>query len=249
MRKSWRQKPNVMVRGLIKLVSVLGYTYARVPFSAPRDCNLCGYSGRFRHSGLYFIRPDALCMSCWSTDRERLFAIYLDRSGWTSDGKDILHFAPEESIVKLLKPAAKRYLTADLFSKKADVDWNIEEIPADGASFDAVICSHVLEHVDTETALREINRVLKPGGKAFLMVPIDEALETTYADAGITTEDGRYLHFRQPDHARIIGRDFKDQIRAAGFLLEEFSADASDVVRHGLLMGEKVFVATRAGGA
>jgi ubiquinone/menaquinone biosynthesis C-methylase UbiE len=184
-------------------------------------------------------------MSCWSTDRERLFAIYLDRSGWTSGNKEILHFAPEASIVKLLKPGAKRYLTADLFSKKADVNWNIEAIPAEDASFDAVICSHVLEHVDTEKALGEINRVLRPGGKAFLMIPIDEALETTYTDPSITTEEGRYLHFQQPDHTRIIGRDFKDQVRAAGFLLEEFSANASDAVKHSLRMGEKVFVATR----
>lgn len=245
MKKDWQSKPNILVRGLIKLVSALGYTYARVPVSFPRECNLCGYSGNFRYSGLYAIRPDALCMSCWSTDRERLFAIYVDRSGWTSNNKEILHFAPEPRIVKLLKPVAKRYLTADLFSERADVDWNIEQIPAEGGSFDAVICSHVLEHVDTEKALREIHRVLRPGGRALLMIPIEEALEKTYTDATITTEDERYLHFHQPDHVRIIGRDFMDQVRAAGFLLEEFLAHPRDIVKHGLQIGEKVFVAVK----
>lgn len=245
MKKAWRSKPNILVRGLVKLASALGYTYARVPFSHPRKCNLCGYSGNFRHAGLYDIRPDALCLSCWSTDRERLFAIYVDRSGWTSNDKEILHFAPEANIVNRLKPAAKRYLTADLFSERADVNWNIEQIPAEAGSFDAVICAHVLEHVDTEKALGEINRVLRPGGRALLMVPINEALEKTYTDANITTEDERYLHFRQPDHVRIIGRDFKDQVRAAGFLLEEFLAHPRDVVAHGLQIGEKVFVAIK----
>jgi len=243
--KKWRDKPNKAIRGVIKLLSVLGYNYARLPFSAPRECNICGYTGPFRHSGLYFIRPDALCKSCWSTDRERLFALYLKHSNWSSDNREILHFAPEQSIVKLLKPSTRRYITADLFSKTADVNWDIEKIPAEAQSFDTIVCSHVLEHVDTEKALREIFRVLKTGGRAFLMVPIEEALENTYVNSAATTEDQRYLHFHQPDHARILGRDFKDQIRAAGFLLEEFSADGNDIVRYGLLIGEKVFVATR----
>ena len=245
MSKDWRSKPSIFIRGLIKFISMTGYTYARVPFSAPRECNICGYSGTFRHSGLYFIRPDALCKSCWSTDRERLFALYLESSKWNSGGKAILHFAPESKIVKLLKPSAARYVTADLFTKAVDVNWDIENIPADSMSFDAVVCSHVLEHVDTEKALGEISRILKIGGKSFIMVPINEALAKTYVNERMTTEDQHYLHFHQRDHARILGRDFKDQILAAGFTLDEFSADGSDVVRYGLLMGEKVFIATR----
>jgi len=45
-------------------------------------------------------------------------------------------------------------------------------IPAPDASFDSAICTFVLEHLEEpEQALRECNRVLKPGGVAIYSVP------------------------------------------------------------------------------
>jgi SAM-dependent methyltransferase len=45
-------------------------------------------------------------------------------------------------------------------------------IPAEDASFDSAMCNHVIEHVPRPwDALREINRVLKPGGLLYLTVP------------------------------------------------------------------------------
>lgn len=45
-------------------------------------------------------------------------------------------------------------------------------IPFDDASFDAVITNQVLEHVpDLELSVREIARVLKPGGKVLALFP------------------------------------------------------------------------------
>jgi SAM-dependent methyltransferase len=47
-----------------------------------------------------------------------------------------------------------------------------EPIPFPNDSFDAVICFEVLEHLfQPEAALREIHRVLKPGGLALISVP------------------------------------------------------------------------------
>lgn len=47
-----------------------------------------------------------------------------------------------------------------------------EQLPYPGGAFDLVICNDVLEHVaDTEAVLREIYRVLKPGGTALTTVP------------------------------------------------------------------------------
>ena len=49
---------------------------------------------------------------------------------------------------------------------------NIENIPIENASLDAVICSEVLEHVDCpKESIQELVRVLKPGGIMALSVP------------------------------------------------------------------------------
>ena len=47
-----------------------------------------------------------------------------------------------------------------------------EKLPFADASFDFVSCNHVLEHIfETEKFLREIRRVLQPGGLAVVSVP------------------------------------------------------------------------------
>lgn len=49
---------------------------------------------------------------------------------------------------------------------------DIQSMPFAENSFDVVLCNHVLEHVNDDlVALREISRVLKPGGFAILQVP------------------------------------------------------------------------------
>lgn len=49
---------------------------------------------------------------------------------------------------------------------------NIISIPLSDSSLDAVICSEVLEHVDSpEESIKELIRVLKPGGVLALSVP------------------------------------------------------------------------------
>ena len=56
---------------------------------------------------------------------------------------------------------------------------SIEAIPFCDASFDAVVCSEVLEHLSDDIlqpGLREIRRVLRPGGELHGTVPADENL-------------------------------------------------------------------------
>lgn len=49
---------------------------------------------------------------------------------------------------------------------------NAQRLPFPDDSFDAVICSEVLEHVDDpDAAMAEITRVTKPGGRVALSVP------------------------------------------------------------------------------
>lgn len=44
-------------------------------------------------------------------------------------------------------------------------------LPFDDASFDEILCKDVLEHVELEPVLREIHRVLRPGGRVRVIAP------------------------------------------------------------------------------
>ena len=69
----------------------------------------------------------------------------------------MLHVAPElclESRLKQLLGTA--YLTADLYNSRAMVKIDVTDIDYPDQYFDAIYCSHVLEHVQEDRkALRE----------------------------------------------------------------------------------------------
>ena len=55
---------------------------------------------------------------------------------------------------------------------RLDIVSDITRIPVDDASFDAILCTEVLEHVpDAVSALREFMRILKPGGTLLMTAP------------------------------------------------------------------------------
>jgi SAM-dependent methyltransferase len=212
--------------------------------SFPRLCSVCGYRGRFQAGG----RPrriDARCPRCGSAERIRLMALWLDRHGEFLKHQEVLHFAPEKGLAAMLKPRVGRYVSADIQPGRADLALNIEALALPDASYGAVVCSHVLEHVDDKKALGEIYRVLKPGGIALIMLPVIEGWATTYENADVVSPEDRKRHYGQSDHVRYYGADVRDRIRAAGFTLDEFTAEGPDVLTYALQRGEKLFVAKR----
>ena len=218
--------------------------YARMYVRAERECPICGNIGFFEPFGLYYVRPDSRCGECRSLERHRLLKLAMDNMGYFPKDFEILHFAPEKCVSMFMRNAGKKYVTADLKRRGVDYNWNIEDIDCEDGSFDVVLCSHVLEHVDDRKALKECRRVLRPGGLALFMVPICEGLDVTYEDPEIAAagDAQRLLHFQQRDHVRLFGRDFRDRIRNAGFDLSEYVAQGKDAVRYGLVMGDRVFI-------
>ena len=63
----------------------------------------------------------------------------------------------------LIKLLAKTYRTADIKPGRADMVLNIEAVDLLDRSFDCIVCSHVLEHVNDRKALAEMFRLLRPG--------------------------------------------------------------------------------------
>jgi SAM-dependent methyltransferase len=97
---------------------------------------------------------------------------------------------------------------------------DVTHIPFGDQTFDAVLCSHVLEHVsDDRRALREFRRVLRTDGVALLQHPIEDA-PATDEDPAVTDPDERLERWGQSDHVRAYGRDYLERLREAGFEVE-----------------------------
>jgi SAM-dependent methyltransferase len=210
----------------------------------PRECPCCGYRGMFKPYG-FPPRFDALCRACYSLERHRLFVLLDQRHHFIRADGDTLHFAPEPQVAEYLKRGSRSYRSADIGDHRAELRENIESTSFPDASFEQIVCSHVLEHVDDSRALHELFRILKPNGAMIAMVPIIEGWDTTYEDATIVDPREREVHFGQDDHVRFYGRDFRDRVRSAGFELREYTAEGADVVRYALSRGEKIFVCVR----
>ena len=136
----------------------------------------------------------------------------------------MLHIAPERCFEPKLKKLLKRnYITADLYDSHAMIKMDITEIIYPDDYFDVIYCSHVLEHVqDDRKAMKEFYRLLKPGGWAILIVPIEA--EKTFEDPSITEPSDRLKIFGQEDHVRIYGNDYIDRLIEAGFRVQISSA-------------------------
>ena len=64
---------------------------------------------------------------------------------------------------------------AELGTNYAPLDYvcDLTDIPVEDGRFDRVLCNQVLEHLpEPGRALRELNRVMRPGGRMFLSVPL-----------------------------------------------------------------------------
>ena len=185
-------------------------------------CNVCGWTGRRFDSDQW--HPHTICWKCQSMVRHRLVVEAWQRIegltfGDLVQGKRVLHFAPEEPIQRLLQPRAATYRTADYSGQNVDLQLDMSHMPevADG-SFDLAIAADVLEHVpDHIAAMRELFRILAPGGYAVLTVPQKDHLEKTHSDPGITDPAERERLFGQNDHVRIFGNDMPQLLEGVGF--------------------------------
>lgn len=181
------------------------------------ECPCCGGSFRAFMPGRNEHNP--ICPRCGAHARHRALWLYLhERTNLFSEEVSLLHFAPEYALRRLSTLPNVRYLSADLDFPDAMEHFDITAIPHPDDSFDAILCIHVLEHVeDDRAAMRELARVLKPGGWAIVLVPIDLGLPETHEDPAITDPAERERAFWQADHLRLYGPDLPDRLREAGF--------------------------------
>ena len=96
---------------------------------------------------------------------------------------------------------------------------SLTDIPLRDDSVDLMVCYHVLEHIpDDRAAMREMARVLSPGGLALVQVPFRPGTVTD--EDPDAPEEERVRRFGQADHVRYYGDDFEDRLVEAGLAFQ-----------------------------
>ena len=193
---------------------------------ADRRCPACdgAVPGFFR----YGETREWGCPACGSSPRERLMHYLLDRSVIAvPKGSAVLHCAPNEaSLVDRFRAAAGDYVPADIDPARYAVPGmqRVDLMALDAeARFDRIYASHVMEHVpDDARVLANIARALRPGGEAWLIVPLWDR-PTEDGDMTLPPRE-RERRFGQWDHVRQYGPDFADRIAASGLSVEVVAA-------------------------
>ncbi len=176
-------------------------------------CPICGGTEFEDFNG----RVNARCSGCRAVERNRMMWMLLDRLGGFKEGQRVLHMAPEMGLARHFNKLSgdkyyptdidvDRYASNVIKMRKLDLCTDLGQF--EDNSFDLILHSHVLEHIpcDVECTLRELDRILAPGGLHFLSVPMRGT--TTAEDLSPDlTEAERLKRFGQEDHMRIFGTE------------------------------------------
>jgi SAM-dependent methyltransferase len=146
--------------------------------------------------------------------------LYLkDKTNFFKDNLKVLDIAPKRSIERqFLKLKNLTYISADIVPNRCLVRMDITNTGLIDNQFDVILCYHVLEHIpDDRKAMRELFRILKPGGWAILQSPIDMTLEKTLEGLPAFSPDEKTKVYGHPDHVRKYGMDYSKRLEEAGF--------------------------------
>ncbi len=247
MKKLFKLILNAVPRPLLIRFSYLAKPFLRLALKGEKYTDpIDGQSfKKFLPYGYVKQRENVLSPSTLSLERHRLLWLYLkNETGYFSEQLRVLHFAPEQAFHKRFQKLKNLdYTTTDLNSPLADVKADICNLPFGDKEFDFILCNHVLEHIPDDTqAMRELYRILKPGGTAILQIPQDLSRENTFEDDSVTDRKERERIFGQYDHVRVYGRDYFDKLRSIGFKVEEvdYTAQlaAEEIDKYRLAKGE-----------
>lgn len=167
-------------------------------------------------------REAAECPNCHALERTRLLTLYLEHQEPafepTSRSPKLLHMAPEPGLQKKLRRRlGDHYTTADLYWPLVDDRVDIHALPYGNATFDLILCAHVLAHVhDDLEALAELQRVLKPAGALLLQSQVFDHAATLEAGTHSSPQE-RASTLGHATRFRNYGRDHTPRIESAGF--------------------------------
>lgn len=108
---------------------------------------------------------------------------------------------------KMIEKARENYKGNENFHfVKADSS----SIPLDSDFFDAIICTHSFHHyLDAQKVMIEIHRLLKPGGRVYILDPTTDTLFGKMVD--------KIVKMFEPEHVRMYStEEFKAMFAGAG---------------------------------
>ena len=187
-----------------------------------------------------------MCPNCSSSDRERLYMLYLQKINFNKKPVKIIDFAPSKNFEKKIKSLKNvTYHSADLYRNDFDLKIDIENIKIKEETYDMLICSHVLEHINSpRKALKELNRITKKGGIGIIMVPIIPKINST-VEVPCESDDDRWKHHGQGDHIRIFGRsDFINLLKSHFDLkiIDKSYFNEVELIKSGINLDFKLYV-------
>ena len=165
---------------------------------------------------------------------------------------ELLDIAPDQNLAGWLrKKQSVRYRSMDLYMDGVDDKADITDMRlyADD-KFDVVICSHVLEHIAQDLkAMREIYRVLKKGGFAIVMVPIQLTLDADLQDSKWVSEADCWKYYAQGDHVRMYSKKgFVSKLEQCGFCVSQLGIThfgPESFEKHGIHRRSVLYVAEK----
>ncbi len=223
------------------------YIYSLFYLGKRHTCPCCG--GNFRKFiGFSKEQPDAICPRCGSFERHRLLWLYLkEKTDFFRTPLKVLDIAPLRFLQKKYQAFSNLdYLSVDLSSSWAMMMVDLTKTPFSENHFDCILCYHVLEHIpDDQKAMKELYRILKPGGWGILQTPVDIKRGQTFECPEVPALE-REKVFGHPDHVRIYGRDYFKRLEKAGFIVktDNYASMLGDTLiqKYSLMKDEEIYV-------
>jgi SAM-dependent methyltransferase len=160
-------------------------------------------------------------------DRRAWFVARTPRAGalldlGSSDGETLGHIAELRPDLKLF--AADKFGSPEKYPagcRFCRADFERDPLPWPDGSMDAITCMHLVEHLhEPDLLLREVARLLKPGGRVYIETPHSKTL-TLPGRRGRGGADFTLNFYDDPTHVRLVTTDeLAQQARQAGLQVE-----------------------------
>ena len=247
----WKHPAQAMRLTTAAVQNVVLSGSARIRSGGELECPVCGWRGR-RYLNFLSpdeIIPDCLCPRCGSFGRHRhlVLGVRAELAGGGPPPAKTLGFSTSKALRYMLEnegPIRSFGSELNLVDARVrpDVLADLRRTPYADASVNWVFCSHVLEHVaELDPCVDEILRVLKPGGIAWIQVPLEPGL-----DRSRRIPVSRH---RAHAHAWQFAPDFGDLIARDGWTIHEDIAGRSlpreDLRRYGIDRFEHYWLARK----